>query len=51
MRKLLIAGVLALTLVLGLTVGSARFASLAAHIASHAQPMMADQCAGSTAPC
>jgi hypothetical protein len=51
MRKLMITGLLALTLVLGLTVGSARFASLSAHIAGHAHPMMAEECGGGGIPC
>jgi hypothetical protein len=51
MRKLLITGLVALTLVLALTVRSARFGSFAAHIVGQAHPMLAGGCNAAPVPC
>jgi hypothetical protein len=51
MRKLVITGLLALTLALGLTVGSARIAWSTGHIAGPAHPMTASICPGTPIPC
>jgi hypothetical protein len=51
MRTLVITGLVALTLTLALTVGSARFVSFTAHITGPAHPVLADNCSSAQTGC